>query len=496
MFRRILYLFLTLLVGFGIAMGWYVSSKGFTRKWRKYIVKEFRKAGVEVKIHRLTLDPFRGLVAKQVTVLDARDKKLALAWVDEVLLGVNYAAAMRGETFLDSADLRDANLWLPLDPKVKASPKITITKLNARLFLPPRQIYLAKAQAEVQGIQVFATGRLINPQAWDPKQNRHTAVMEIGQEVLQELEKMKFGSPAPTMTIEFSGDLAQPDQIQADLRCRAREVRRKAYDIKSVNIAASLRKGVLELQQFHLVDARGELRAAGTYDLASKAIAVLTKSTLQLGDIDKAFSWFPDLGDWTLHEPPNLELNLSGALEPADALKVTGHVEMHRSQYRRIPFKELSTSFSWESKGWSLRDFHLTHEAGELTGDATFQPGEFRAKLNSTLEPGLIVGLLKPAHAEWLARFDFDTPPTLQLEVRGTAPELSACEGTGQLSYARVLYLGQPATPTSSTLHFSKGVLTVAPFTLEQDAAAGPSRLLFDFPRHEVRLEKSAPPTE
>jgi hypothetical protein len=494
MFRRILYVLLALLLGFGVAMAWYVSSKGFTRKWRTFIVQEFRKAGVEVHIRRLTLDPFRGLVAKEVTVLDGRDKKLVLAWVDEVLLGVNYASAIRGQTFLDSADLRDANLWLPLDPKNPEGPRVSITKLNARLFLPPRQIYLAKAQAEIHGIQVFASGRLINPQAWDPKLNKQTAVVEIGQEVLAELEKMHYGNPAPTLTVEFSGDLAHPDQIQADLRFRGRDVRRKAYEFKTINILASCRKGVLELQQLHAVDARGELRASGTYDLDSKAIAVHAKSTLHLSEIDKAFRWFPDLDDWTLNEPPTLELNLGGALEPAGALKVTGHVEMRRSAFRRIAFKELSSDFSWESTGWSLRDFHVTHDAGELTGDATCQPGDFRAKLNSTLNPGLLVGLLKPPHAEWLARFDFTTPTTLQLDVRGTAPELGACEGNGQLTYSRVLYQGMPATPTSSTLHFAKGLLTLAPFTLEQDAKAGPSKLLFDFARHEVRLEKSAPP--
>jgi hypothetical protein len=496
MFRRLLFLSLALLLGFGVAMAWYVSSKGFTRKWRTFIVQEFRKAGVEVHIRRLTLDPFRGLVAKEVTVLDARDKTLVIAWVDEVLLGVNYAAAIHGQTFLDSADLRDANLWLPLDPKNPDGPRMEITKLNARLFLPPRQIYLAKAQAEVQGIQVFATGRLINPQAWDPKRNQQTAVMEIGQEVMQELQKMHFGNPAPTLTVEFSGDLAHPDQIQADLRFRAREVRRKNYEFKSINLVANCRKGVIELQQLHAVDARGELRASGTYDLDTKAVVVHAKSTLHLSELDKAFHWFQDLDDWTLSEPPNVELNLTGALEPAGALKATGHVEMHHSAFRRIGFKDLSSSFSWEANGWSLRDFHLTQEAGEVTGDATSRPGDFRAELKSTVNPGLLVGLLKQTQAEWLARFDFTTPPTLQLQVRGTAPDLGACEGNGQLTYSSVSYQGMPATPTSSTLHFAKGLLTVAPFTLQQDANAGPSKLLFDFARNEVRLEKPAAPAE
>src|SRR3954454_4240445 len=132
MLRRFIFAISALVLLGLVGLAWYVSNKGFTRKWRSYMVKEFRNAGVEIHIQRLTLDPFRGLVAKDVSIFDTRDRKHVIAWIDEILLGVNYANAMRGQTFLDSADLRDASLWLPLDPKNPDSPKTEITKLNAR----------------------------------------------------------------------------------------------------------------------------------------------------------------------------------------------------------------------------------------------------------------------------------------------------------------------------------------------------------------------------
>ena len=491
MLRRIFYALLSLLLVGLVAMAWYVSSKGFTRKWRTYMVHEFRKAGVEVHIRRLTLDPFRGLVAKEVSVLDASDRKLVVAWIDEMLLGVNYAAAIRGQTFLDSADLREANLWLPLDANNPDGPKVEVSKLNARLFLPPKQIYLARAQAEIHGIQVFATGRLINPQEFQPSKETGNAVMEVGSEILDELAKLHYGNPAPTLSFEFSGDLAQPEQIQASLRFHAREVRRKNYEFKTVNLMASCQKGVLELQQVHIADERGELRASGTYDIATREIALRAHSTLHLEEIDRAFRWFPHLEDWELSEPPSLQVDITGKVND---VHMTGHAELHRSSFRRINFKELSTNFSWEEDGWSLRDFHMSHAAGELTGDATCRPGEFRAKISSTLNPNLISGLLKPEHAEWMARFDFSTEPTLSLDVHGTEPSLETCEGDGKLTYSRVLYQGRPAVPTSSTIHFAHGFLTIAPFTLQEEANGSTTALTFDFARHEVRLEKVPAP--
>ena len=73
--RRVL---LTLLALFLAVLGtgiWYAAEKGFTSKWRRYVTEEFRKRGVEVTLKKLMLDPWRGLVAKEVRVFDARDRR-------------------------------------------------------------------------------------------------------------------------------------------------------------------------------------------------------------------------------------------------------------------------------------------------------------------------------------------------------------------------------------------------------------------------------------
>src|SRR5215218_6622027 len=105
---------MAVLFGAAIASVWYVCTKGFTRSWRRLIAAEFEKRGMEISLRRLTLDPFRGLVPQEVKLLDANDRRRVLATVDEMELAVNYAGAFRGEAFLDSVDLIDARLSLPL----------------------------------------------------------------------------------------------------------------------------------------------------------------------------------------------------------------------------------------------------------------------------------------------------------------------------------------------------------------------------------------------
>lgn len=493
MLRRILFALSALLLLALIATAWYVSNKGFTRKWRTYIISEFRKVGVEVHIRRLTLDPFRGLVAREVSVLDARNRKRVLAWVDEMLLGVNYASALRGETFLDSADLREANLWLPIDPQDPDGPKVEISKLNARFFLPPQQIYLARAQAEMHGIQLLATGRLLNPQALHPQRGGRTTVTDVLTEVVEELSKLKYGGPPPTLTCEFSGDLAQPGQIEVRLHLQGREVRRKNYELRTVELTANLRKGVLDLQHFRATDAKGEMRASGTYDLATREVLAHTRCSLHLDEIDRAFRWFPHLENWVLTEAPQVEMNIRGKLGPTFGVRITGHAELQRSAYRRIAFRQLSSDFSWEKDGWSLRDFRLAHASGELTGDATCRPQEFRARWRSTLNPRIFAHLLTAEQADWLTRFDFGTPPTLEMELRGPEPKLLLCSGQGQITYSQLLYQNAAVAPGTSGLHLQSGVLRLDSLALTA-ASAEKSTLAFDFLRHEVRTENSALP--
>src|SRR4051812_17746799 len=123
--------------------GWYVYDRGFTRKWRVAVAEEFRARDVELTLRKLTLDPFRGIVAKEVKVYDTRDRKRTLAVIDEMRLVINWANLISGKTFLDALDLHDATLALPLDSQNPAGPSLEIRRMSGRLFLPPQQIYLS-----------------------------------------------------------------------------------------------------------------------------------------------------------------------------------------------------------------------------------------------------------------------------------------------------------------------------------------------------------------
>src|SRR2546430_9659426 len=89
-----------------IGGGWYLAKKGFGREWRRRVVEELHKRGVEVSIGRLTLNPFRGLVANDVRVFDYKNRANILALVSEISLDINYAAFFHRQPFLNAIDIR------------------------------------------------------------------------------------------------------------------------------------------------------------------------------------------------------------------------------------------------------------------------------------------------------------------------------------------------------------------------------------------------------
>jgi hypothetical protein len=142
--------------------GWYLAKKGFGRKWRGLVVEELHKHGVEASVRRLTLDPFRGLVAQDVRIFDYKNRENTIAQISRISLDVNYAALLQHQPFLNAIDIRNAQVSLPLpegaDPK---APHAEIRNLHAHIYFPPEQIYVSQADGIFCGIRISATGQLI-----------------------------------------------------------------------------------------------------------------------------------------------------------------------------------------------------------------------------------------------------------------------------------------------------------------------------------------------
>src|SRR6476659_7619041 len=136
------------------AGGYYRALRGFCREWRSRVVEELHKRGVEAQIGRLTLDPFRGLVAKHVRIFDYRNRENTLALISEVSLDINYAALIHHEPFLNALDVRDAQITCPIKTAEEKASRAQLTNLRAHIYFPSEQIYVSQAEGTFCGIRL------------------------------------------------------------------------------------------------------------------------------------------------------------------------------------------------------------------------------------------------------------------------------------------------------------------------------------------------------
>src|SRR5437868_9620258 len=126
-----LLIFVAILI-FG-SSGWYLAKRGFGRQWRYRVVEELHKRGVEASVGRLTLDPFRGLVAKDVRIFDYKNRENTLALISEISLDINYAALIHHEPFLNALDVRNAQITFPLKTADGKNDKAQLTDFRAKI---------------------------------------------------------------------------------------------------------------------------------------------------------------------------------------------------------------------------------------------------------------------------------------------------------------------------------------------------------------------------
>jgi hypothetical protein len=223
--------------------GYYLARRGFGREWRTRVVEELHKRGVEAQIGRLTLDPFRGLVAKNVRIFDYRNRENTLALISEVSLDINYAALIHHEPFLNALDVRDAQITFPIKTAEGKASRAQLTNLRAHIYFPPEQIYVSQAEGTFCGIRLSARGQLIKRADYQPSASitpeEWQSDCRLRQRVVTELQKFSFPAGPPSLQLKFSGDIAELENARVEASLRGERLQRGSYEINNLSAAAN-----------------------------------------------------------------------------------------------------------------------------------------------------------------------------------------------------------------------------------------------------------------
>ena len=473
--------------------GYYLGRRGFGREWRYRVVEELHKRGVEAQIGRLTLDPFRGLVARNVRIFDYRNRETTLALISEVSLDINYAALIHHEPFLNALDVRDAQIIFPIKTAEGKASRPQLTNLRAHIYFPPDQIYVSQAEGIFCGIRLSARGQLIKrrdyqasasitPEEWQER-------LSLAQRVVTELQKFSFPAGPPSLQLKFSGDIAEIENARVEATLRGERIKRGSYEIDNLSAAVEWNNQRLDIAHCEWSDTKGSFACRGDWNRQSNTAKFQIQSTLDLKAFLDAFAVGGPMADVEFHSPPLLEItgsiNLGSEKFQPD---IIGHAAVGEFTYKKVPFSDLSTDFSWDGERTLVRELRVRHQTGQLRADLFDAPNDFRLNLESTISPDAVRPLVPAQANDFLREWQWQRPPAIRMVIRGTNHDPGSWQGDGTVALGRTRFRGTWMNTATARLHFAEGAVTWEDIHVTRDEGTGSGGFTYDFKKHEVRI--------
>jgi len=482
------------LIGLLLWGGWYLANRGFGRQWRTTVVEELRKRGIEASVRRLTLDPFRGLVAQDVRIYDFRNRENPLAVISEISLDINYSALLHRQPFLNAIDIRNADLTFPNLGGDKAATLAQLKQFRAHVYFPPEQIYISQAEGVFGGVRISAMGQLLKRADYKPTRQISEAEwrqrMELLQRIAAELGRFTFAGGPPSLQVKFSGDVAQMEKARVEATLRGERMQRGGYEIKNLSAALEWVEQKLNLTQCEWTDSAGAFAGRAAWDTKAKGADFQAQSSINLKEFLDAFGFEKLLAGVTLSSPPIVELSGSmNFFESAPRTSAIGRVQVENFTYKTIPLNNLAADFSWDGQRTMLRDVRVRHASGELRADLLDAPGDFRLNVESSINPAAVRALASLGVQEFIAQWEWPRSPDVRLSLHGTARDAKTWLGTGSVALQRTRFRGVWMNSASADVRLRDGAVTFENMRVVRDEGIGTGSFTYDDPNHEVRID-------
>ncbi len=468
---------------------WYANTKGFTKSWRQRVESEFLKNGIAVDLRRLTLDPVRGLVAKDITIYRSAAALEEVARVSRISLDINFANLLRGGNFLNAVELHNTRLALPI-ATVAEDRIVEIDDLNARVSFPPGQIRISQVSCNIHGVLITASGTLLLPDDYQPNFSSSDAPADLSwlEPLLTSIEALEFPAGQPTLNVRFSGDLGTIESLTVE---QASFVSGPFItdDVRVESVLAELtyREKKLDLKQLQIADERGELLAKGLFRFNQSKGRLQVSSSLDLQPLLARTFDYPALRELTFFTEPKLEAFIDIDLTQEQPFKLVMTAAAKQVGIRSIVFDSLSTQLSWQGENLLVRQFELKHESGRIEAQLLRLSSGLRAKVNSDINPKALVPLLDRNSILMLNEWEFTNPPSISLEAVG--PDWQGLSANGTLSLDHAVYRGVELLEANSKLEIADRKVTYRDFHIRRGEGAGNGTFIYDFGKGEARLE-------
>jgi hypothetical protein len=480
----------------------YLREVGIQDEWKERVATALSGAGFQTKIGKLTVDPFKGLVAENVVVRETSDEQRDFARLEHLVVSLNLADLLSGRVTIDQVELDETDVSIPLG-KQPDSARLEVDGVSAELSLGGDQLRIASLEGRVEGIRVVISGLLRNPRAFhfdhkdthDPTDQRSKLISEI----VSRISSLKYPGYPPELSLKINGDLADLSTLQVSpILLRSGPIIAPNWRAEGLDVEASYANRILSIKRFRLRGRDGALNLTAQWQ--NSVLDFQGSSTLTLEPFARLLPKESPLEDFKFASRPQLEAS-GQVIHSSSPLQyhVTGSAQLGKFAFRGIDIDAFSTDFAATNGKIFLRDTKLRAAGGEISASLLFAPDDFRARLSSTITPAAFSPLLGKKERELIKLLNFRDAPYVQLEVRGPKPDFGAISGTGFLRLGRTSMRGSTLDWGQSQIEIADSAITYKDFSLGRGKAVGKGTFVYDFGEKQVILrdiESTMPPVD
>lgn len=442
----------------------FFSSAAFGQRWRSFVIDQMAGRGVYLQFTRLTIDPFRGLVARDVQVFNDEHKAQLIAAVDRINLDFDLGKLLRGEVSVEAMDLAETSLSLPIDPDHPELTVVNVRNVSARIFLIDDRLDIRRAEGDMSGIHLSVAGTLVLSPPVENEEERRKArdenaakrlkfIRENRQQIqksLQWLERFEFAQK-PQIHIEVNGATEKIQEMDARLTVSARGLGYGGYVCQEIEAQAEYSAGFFDLTRLFLRDKMGTLDASGGWQAGGNDVRFRLSTSADLHGLASAFLNSDLLKELVFYEPPNLSVDgtwyVGGPKSKAERpVNVLGKLQCGRFNSRGEIFEGVGVNFGVDASGFYVRDGLLRHKSGTLAFQAMqheTQGLKYRAILK--MDPSVFLPFLNQESArDVVRRFGFKDSSSIfaRFEGAGDGRQLSSIKTTGRAELRGFAYKG------------------------------------------------------
>ena len=477
------------------AAAYYQRVHGIGFGAKEALGKALSSPTLEVSIGHLSLNPFMGLVARDVRIKEHNEHSNTLASINQVAISISLGELLHRRIMVDSLSLRSADASIPL-PKSADGRRITIQNINAEIILLGGSLRLSSFEAAVEGIRLRFTGEVLNPfalqipdHAPDPNAPGQDPPFE---KILTTLRETSFPRGELLIQGSFEVDAGNLESLKIpDFSITCPLLKREEISFSEIKIQGEYTDGRLRVPIIQIKDTSGILQASGEWERGTSQARLSIRSNLNPAPILKAFTGSDKKKDEpTFQSAPQLESEVTADFtKPNAGLRVIGSFLAPGITYKGIELHEVGCSFAWADQCLHVRDISFQAKRGSFDGNLWVAPGDYRLQAHTTIPPTDLSPLVDGPTREFLDKMQIADLPEISLSLRAPKLDFAAMKGKGHLKLGRTAMRGAWIDSGTADLEIADSCVNYKNIVILTGPGKGTGAFAYDVGRQEVRLE-------